>query len=100
MSFKKKSFHVSKKTFKIFFQGESRDCRVKVQELNELKHQKEELKDAIKLDRIYHQSDCNNKEEGGFTYQESFNDEQPVKPKISKWAQYLNEEDYNNYMKQ
>ncbi len=76
-----------------------------------MKHQKEELVDKLKLESIYKQRDqfenqreCHNSSNNDYyEYQENEEREEArpaAKPKISKWAQYLNQQDYESYIKQ
>ena len=87
---------------KIFFQGQAKECRLKVQELRAIKSTQQNEADNKRLNEIYEQQ--NNEEDYDDEYYENENEinqenfqefTENHRPKENKWAKYLTEEDLN-----
>lgn len=72
---------------KTFFSGDSKECRVRVQTLNELKSKQRDHTDQVKLQQ-QEQRQYNNYTSGYSNSYEDFS-----KPKVSRWAKYLDNDD-------
>ena len=73
---------------KIFYQGESKDCRLRVQTLNEFKGKSQEQMNELNLIRNEAMHESTNLPSSSYTTQIGL-----PKPKVSKWAKYLTNSD-------
>ncbi len=75
---------------KVYFQGEAKDCRLKVQELNALKSTEQEKLDMLRLSNFYNNQ---NRSRNQYDDDDQNFEQDHQKPIVNKWAKFLTKED-------
>ncbi len=76
----------------VYFEGESSECRDKVRLFNQLRLEAENKKDELRLDYVMQKANSYNQEEEEVEEEEVVSNEN-FRPRVSKWAKYLDSSD-------
>jgi hypothetical protein len=86
-------------SLKVFFQGDSKDCRLRVQTLNNLKGEREKTFDTKLVEIGQKRSEFQQMNSNQFNPMLTNTSCAYNQPRTSKWAKYLTKDDLENYSK-